>query len=288
MEKLISSTRCFQDWRQMQERDAGRFCSRCNHCLVDFREKTLEEIANIHSNNSEPVCGIYKLEQVNLNSNHFQGRNPLRQVLAFAVTLFAFASKLEASEQTLQSKGFDNFYRNYPTTAYSTWIKSKGSENIDSTLLRGRISDENGEIVAFAAILVKGYTYGIESDVDGFFELNLKDFLNEKDTVTLVFSYTGYATQEKTYHRGILPLIQEKIVMTLGTQLLEEVIVVGLYYFPAKQSIQSSPLDKIETKILEGGTPYVTTEQVKKYQRRDRLPWHKEFWQKRKQKKSSH
>lgn len=65
MEKLTLSYKCNQDWQQMPEKEAGRFCAQCNRCLIDFREKTLEEIAAIHANSAKPVCGIFKFEQVN-------------------------------------------------------------------------------------------------------------------------------------------------------------------------------------------------------------------------------
>lgn len=198
----------------------------------------------------------------------------MRQVLAFATTLLAFAPKLEASEQLLPNRDFDNFQKDFPAVAYQ--MNSSKSENIDSTSLRGRIFDkETSEPLPFVSILVKGTSYGFESDMHGYFELKLADILNQKDSITLEFYYTGYVPQEKTYKLNSIYDSFEKIVMIADTNGLEEAIVVG-YVIYRSQTVNNTS-DLHNTKI----------EQIKKRNRQIVLPWHKEFWQKRKQKKSN-
>lgn len=60
-------------------------------------------------------------------------------------------------------------------------------------MLRGEVTDaKTGEPLIFANIVIKGTTIGANSDVDGSFELRTPSEL----PVTLVVSYTGFATQE--------------------------------------------------------------------------------------------
>lgn len=54
----------------------------------------------------------------------------------------------------------------------------------------GQVTDENGLSLPGASILVKGSSYGTISDVDGTFSLSVGS------GATLVFSFTGYSTQE--------------------------------------------------------------------------------------------
>lgn len=59
--------------------------------------------------------------------------------------------------------------------------------------LRGEVTDAStGEPLIFANIIIKGTTSGANTDVDGSFELRTQGDL----PVTLVISYTGFATQE--------------------------------------------------------------------------------------------
>ena len=70
-----------------------------------------------------------------------------------------------------------------------------------------------------ATVLVKGTTLGTVTDLDGNFSLNIPT--NE---ATLVFSYTGYETQEMLVN-AVQPSVT--IIMTEGAAQLSEVVVVG-------------------------------------------------------------
>lgn len=59
-------------------------------------------------------------------------------------------------------------------------------------LVRGVVTDPSGEPLIGATVIEKGSTNGTATDIDGLFQLNLKDAKN----AVLVVSYVGYATQE--------------------------------------------------------------------------------------------
>ncbi|MDE5919227.1 MAG: TonB-dependent receptor, partial [Duncaniella sp.] len=84
-------------------------------------------------------------------------------------------------------------------------------------LVSGTVTDESGEGVIGATVMVKGTKNGTATDIDGRFSLNIPP------NSTLIFSYVGYATQE-------IPVDgKSEINVTLkeSREMLDEVVVVG-------------------------------------------------------------
>ncbi len=98
------------------------------------------------------------------------------------------------------------------------------SESMVAKSINGTVLDETNSPLPGVSILVKGTTNGTVTDVNGQFNLEVPD------DATLVFSYTGYLSQE------ILVGAQTTITITLKTdaKLLEGVVVIG--YGTAKKS----------------------------------------------------
>ena len=82
--------------------------------------------------------------------------------------------------------------------------------------ITGTVTDQTGEAIIGASVVVKGTTNGTVTDFDGNFTLNAPA------KSVLVISYVGYVTQNVT--AGTAPL---KIVLKEDTELLDEVVVVG-------------------------------------------------------------
>lgn len=82
----------------------------------------------------------------------------------------------------------------------------------------GTVVDETGEPLIGVSILVKGTTNGSITDFDGNFS-----FDNLKATDVLVFSYMGYANQERTVGNQKT----FNVTMSEDTEVLDEVVVVG-------------------------------------------------------------
>ncbi len=83
--------------------------------------------------------------------------------------------------------------------------------------VRGKVTDEAGEPLIGASILVKGTGTGTITDFDGAYELEVAD-----ETAVLVFSYTGYENVEEVV--GSRQVID--VVLRTGIT-LEQVVVVG-------------------------------------------------------------
>jgi len=84
-------------------------------------------------------------------------------------------------------------------------------------LIRGRLTDETGEALIGASVLVKGTSNRTVTDIEGYYSLFVQD------GATLVFSYTGFSTQEIPIGMG-----SEVDVKMQGGFQLDEVVVTAL------------------------------------------------------------
>lgn len=108
--------------------------------------------------------------------------------------------------------------------------------------VQGKVTDNTGEGLIGASVLVKGSTNGVITDFDGNYVLQ-----NVDNNAVLVFSYVGYKTQEIEV-KG-----RSRIDVTLSDdqQLLEEVVVVG-YGSLSKKEVSSS-IVQVDKKNFNAG-----------------------------------
>lgn len=121
------------------------------------------------------------------------------------------------------SKAFDNtdvryeFENNYILLSKNASPKPGAATQQKGHLVRGKVTDENGEPVIGANVIEKGTTNGTVTDVDGNFSLTVAE------NKTLQVSYIGYREQEIAVgSKSVL-----NIKLTEDTENLEEVVVVG-------------------------------------------------------------
>ena len=94
----------------------------------------------------------------------------------------------------------------------------------------GKVVDDSGESLIGVSILVQGTSSGTVTDIDGAYSINVPSESN-----VLVFSYTGFATQNVEINNRTL------IDVTLETsaELLQEVIVTA-YGITTKEAFSGS------------------------------------------------
>ncbi|MEZ5044946.1 MAG: TonB-dependent receptor [Saprospiraceae bacterium] len=107
--------------------------------------------------------------------------------------------------------------------------------------VQGTITDENGETLIGASILVKGTTTGTATDIDGRYTLDLP-----ADANVLIISYTGFQTQEVQV--GARTVID--IIMSASAEFLNEVVVTG-YSSELKREVTSA-ITSIKAEEIEG------------------------------------
>ena len=106
--------------------------------------------------------------------------------------------------------------------------------------ITGTVTDENGSPLPGSTVIVKGTTVGATTGIDGKYSLDVSS-----RTVTLVFSFVGYATQE-------IPAQNQSVVnVSLKPEMLglDEVIVVG--YGTQKRSDITGTVASISKERLE-------------------------------------
>jgi TonB-linked SusC/RagA family outer membrane protein len=86
--------------------------------------------------------------------------------------------------------------------------------------ITGRITDETGEPLRGASVIVKGSTIGVITDASGLYTINVPD----GTVATLVVSFLGYATVEKTVEGSILDVQLSEAY----SKALDEVVVTAL------------------------------------------------------------
>jgi len=117
-----------------------------------------------------------------------------------------------------------------------TVVSLSGQRTVTGTLL-----DEEGLALIGANVLVKGTTIGTISDIDGSYSLDVPE-----DSNILVFSYTGYNTQEVEI--GGQSVIN--LSMTLNAKVFEEVVITG-YSTELKKEMTSS-ISSVKAAEIEG------------------------------------
>ena len=89
-------------------------------------------------------------------------------------------------------------------------------------LLRGVVTDKDGQPLPGVAIQVKGTTQGVTTNEDGEYYIMVKDI----DKPVLVFSFIGMETQEIAFEKGKHRI---NVKMMEAKQEMDEVVVTGIY-----------------------------------------------------------
>ncbi len=87
----------------------------------------------------------------------------------------------------------------------------------EAKVITGTVTDQTGETIISASVLVKGTTIGTVTDFDGNYMLDVPD-----DATILVFSYIGLQTQEVPISGSVM-----NVVLMENSEVLEEVVVTG-------------------------------------------------------------
>lgn len=113
--------------------------------------------------------------------------------------------------------------------------------------IKGKVTDESGEPVIGAGVMVKGTTNGTITDIDGLY------VINADQGQTIVFSSIGYKDEEVVV--GVSNLIN--VVLKTDQELLDEVVVVG--YGVQKKINLTGSVSVVESEDLVGRSSSTTS-----------------------------
>ena len=123
--------------------------------------------------------------------------------------------------EALENKGVISLQRNvkHKNFNFPVGAVTKGYADLTAAFpVNGQVTDQEGSPLIGVTILVKGTTSGTTSDFNGNFSLEIAD----GDQI-LVFSYTGYETQEVAVNQQS----ELKVILTESISELDEVVVIG-------------------------------------------------------------
>lgn len=215
--KLSIPEPCHEGWDNMTPSEKGRFCSSCQKEVIDFTGMTDAEVFAFFTQKQQgSVCGRTHISQLDTPIAKPVVHTKRRfWYLQYAASLLLLLTKPGGAKA--QVKPPVTVTPPHPirmgTVAYVQPVEQA------TTILKGRVVDENGEPIANASVTTKGRNHGVATDKDGRYQLRIQQ--NE----VLVISAIGYDTEQITYKKQ-----QDSITTTLKmnrSTLEGEVVVVG-------------------------------------------------------------
>jgi hypothetical protein len=228
---MIEIIPCLYDFKLDEE----NMCSKCHKKIAVITKDTQIENSSVH-------CGMMKLS----NNDNTYFNNPTRQFLFAALIGFgANLFVLSASAQDTITK----IQQELQPTEQVTKIDS-------ITRIKGVLLDKNTNepiVIAIVWVEIEGVKYGVRSNLDGYFEINLPFNLSTKklSSVTLTIS-------SLTYKTVIIEINDLKFSNNIKTETIYlesddnfEEIIIGLIIHPEQPDIKD-PDNHRKTTIKSG------------------------------------
>ena len=185
---------CDQIWDDMPRSERGRTCQKCQTEIIDFRKMTDLEIAFLHSQSDEKVCGIY-------NDSQLSGKEKSKRLFpkSILVGIFGLLSTSNVSARNFVEKEqivqlVNDFKIDKPIPL------KKDTSKVDMPfLIQGQITGKHNCGLKGVSIFVMNTRNGTISDNNGHFSLVLSSKAFEKDSVDLIFSIPNKGRIVKSY-----------------------------------------------------------------------------------------
>jgi len=229
---------CHEDWNLMTTVDERhRHCAACDRTLTDFSAMSDPEIASHLRRHEGKLCGRFRKDQLERRIYPHPPRRyaGLRAIAASAAMLLSVpvAAQMGTTEPVEQRVGDSTVAPAHPSKQQQGQVR-----------ISGMVTDESGETLIGASVLVKGTATGAITDMDGRYSL----LLPLGESVTLVYSYTGFETKSNVYSPSqLLDLSKrsEAMEMALNESFMGEVIIT--YGRPKPSLLESIMPHKIFT-----------------------------------------
>lgn len=191
-------TPCKENWSKMTSNKDGRFCLSCQKTVVDFSTMSDEHILSYISKGRDTMCGRFKENQ--LNRELIGTTKPkfpwLRYALQVAFPAFLVSSKSEASGKAVAPIEVVSSTAN--PMIQGTVPRITEEKAGDTIIVKGKVTDYNGQGISFATVMIKGTPRGVLTDSSGVFEIKVE----KGEDVLLVASAVGYSSSEMPIQLG--------------------------------------------------------------------------------------
>ena len=193
----------------MKEVSGGRFCSSCQHQVIDFTTMNDRQLVEYLKQAKGWTCGRFLPGQ--LDREIVIPRKPLPWMKYFVtIALPAFLVSLKAAGQPRMLGKVV-----ITETKTVTCTQEKPVKEMDSTI-SGIVVDNNGLPVVGATIMIKGKNIGAAARADGRFTI-----VAGTDEAVLQVSAVGYQVKE-------LPAVKGENLIVLEPAVMGEVVITGM------------------------------------------------------------
>lgn len=189
--KISIPNPCSENWDEMQINGCGRFCASCEKTVVDFTKMDDMDFVAYFQNIKNVPCGKFTEKQLSIDIP-FRSRPLLsfggisKYVAASMIALAGLSGKVFGQQHTsiVQAPVKPNEAK-----------KANSSTASNSTVIRGRVLDENNEGLPGASVSIPALNASIMADVDGNFEI----IINNNDPKIVYYdlqvAYIGYGSK---------------------------------------------------------------------------------------------
>ena len=203
---------CHEDWNNMTPTLQGRYCQACEKEVTDFSQMTDAQIVQLIEKGKGNYCGRFRPEQLD--------RDISLSVPQYVLSPWAKAGILAASVLlAVPGMSQQTFFPLKSVTQATLVIQEKVVDNKKPFIVRGMVTDQEGEPMIGASVLLVGTSTGTITDLQGNFALHLEQYL---PTLALTFSYVGYDVQTIRVTKKGPKLI--KVKLQEGINLTEVVV----------------------------------------------------------------
>jgi len=188
--KITIPEPCHEEWSNMTPKEKGRFCDKCQKCVVDFTGLSTQQMFN-HINTGGDLCGRFRPDQLNRDLV----AAPVKKGFSFQ---WALSSVIAFTGLT---KAFGQSQESFPVGKIAPVETSQNAENVvvpsplpakDTITISGTITDERtGEAIPYANVICSELELGCVSDFDGKFMLKLPTEKLSQNT-RIAVSFIGY------------------------------------------------------------------------------------------------
>lgn len=219
---------CTENWEQMTISEKGRYCSKCNKCVIDISEMSDSEILKFIGSAGSSNCVRARKEQLSVPAMTTNPKINLlnRFMFYFLSSLFVFpiqVQKLKAQETEIMPD---------QELMFQVSKNKKIPSHDGYYVLKGVVIDSlTGGALCGATIILKGQTLGMTTDWSGSFELKIPRHLWDLGVVEI--TYLGMETKQLTL-KDIQPKQELKIYMVENRTVFGEIII-GCIKPPSKK-----------------------------------------------------
>jgi hypothetical protein len=259
--KIAIPEPCHENWGNMNPTQQGRFCNSCAKEVIDFSVMddgemymTLQKAMQ----NNKSVCGRVQTNQLQrpILSTTQKIKTQVAWYWKYVTALFLFSNEAKTFAQKKPATVCTSTNITLGKMISTQQVQHvKGDTVITTTqnlnTIKGTVSDENGEPIIAASVLIKGTKSGCTTNEFGEFELKAT---KEKDV--LIISYVGYDSKEftlKNYRNydfalNKSTLVDGEIVVIAGGMSISD------YKTPTAHNVIGNVIDSTTKLVIQNAT----------------------------------